>query len=505
MSEVAEDGADQDDRELGRVGEIGAEPWDLMVLGGGTAGIVGARTAARLGARVLLVERDRPGGDCLWTGCVPSKALLAAAEAAAGARRSAMFGVDVSVVDVDVARVMGHVRGAIAHIAPTDSVEALERAGVRVLHGTGRFTGPQSLEVGGTRVEFRQALLATGAAPALPPIPGLADAHPLTSDTVWELTELPGRLAVLGGGSIGCELGQAFSRLGAEVVLVEGADRLLPREDGDAAALVTDALGADAVKIRTGVSVVEVSGTSGAGGALLLGDGSRVDFDHLLVAVGRSPRTRGLGLEAAGIDTDQRGFVTVDAHLRTTNRRIWAAGDLTGHPQFTHLAGVHANTAATNAVLGLRRKVSMSAVPRVTFTHPEVAAVGLPTQPSRVGLQVRSWPDTHVDRAVAEGQTQGFTKIVTDRRGRVLGATVVGPRAGEALAELTLAVRLGLTTRQVAGTTHPYPTFGDGPWNVAIADVQDQLTRPVTARTIRGLLTVRRYAVGRGRLRRSGR
>ncbi|MEO7754855.1 MAG: FAD-dependent oxidoreductase [Terracoccus sp.] len=490
---------------MSAVEDFTGEPWDLLVLGGGTAGIVGAKTAARLGARVLLVERDRPGGDCLWTGCVPSKALLAAAEAAAAARRAAMFGVDVSDVDVDIARVLGHVRGAIAHIAPTDSVEALEHAGVHVLHGSGRFTGPQHLEVDGTAVEFRQALLATGAAPALPPIPGLADARPLTSDTVWELTELPGRLAVLGGGSIGCELGQAFSRLGAEVVIVEGADRLLPREDEDAAALVTDTLGGEGVKIRTGVSVVEVAGTSGTGGELLLGDGSRVDFDHLLVAVGRTPRTRGLGFEAAGIETDQRGFVTVDARLRTTNRRIWAAGDLTGHPQFTHLAGMHGSTAATNAVLGLRRKVSLSAVPRVTFTHPEVAAVGLPTSPSPEGLQVRSWHDTHVDRAVAEGQTQGFTKIVIDRRGRVLGATVVGPRAGETLAELTLAVRLGLTTRQLAGTTHPYPTFGDGPWNVAVADVQDQLARPGTARIIHGLLAVHRYAVGRGPFRRPGR
>lgn len=468
------------------------EPWDLVVLGGGTAGIVGAKTAARLGARVLLVERAQPGGDCLWTGCVPSKALLASAEAAASARRASTLGIDVDRVDVDFAGVMSHVRGAIAHIAPTDSAEALQRNDVHVMRGTGTFTAHRRLDVDGRQVGFRQALLATGAAPALPPIPGLADSRPLTSDTIWSLSELPGRLAVLGGGSIGCELGQAFSRLGAQVILVEGADRILPREDEDAAAVVTDALGADGVKIRAGVTVVQVVGSSGAGGALLLGDGSRVDFEHLLVAVGRSPRTRDLGLNAAGIETDPRGFVVVDAHLRTTNAHVWAAGDLTGHPQFTHLAGVHASTAATNAVLGLRRKVSLSALPRVTFTHPEVAAVGLPTQRSRDGLQVRSWPDSHVDRAVAEGQTTGFTKLVTDRRGRILGATVVGPRAGETLAELTLAVRLGLTTRQLAGTTHPYPTFGDGPWNAVIANVQDQLTRPETARVIRGLLMLRR-------------
>ncbi|GAA2502561.1 dihydrolipoyl dehydrogenase family protein [Terrabacter carboxydivorans] len=469
------------------------DPWDLVVLGGGTAGMVGAKTAARLGARVLLVERAQLGGDCLWTGCVPSKALLACAEAAAGARRGAPLGVEARQVGVDFAGVMSHVRGAIGHIAPEDSVEALQGSGVHVMLGTGTFTGPRRLDVDGRQVQFRQALLATGAAPALPPIPGLLESSPLTSDTIWALSELPGRLAVLGGGSIGCELGQAFSRLGSQVVLVEGADRILPREDEEAAAVVTDALTDDGVKVRTGVTVVQVVGSSGVGGALLLDDGSRVDFEHLLVAVGRSPRTRNLGLDASGIETDPRGFVVVDARLRTTNAHVWAAGDLTGHPQFTHLAGVHASTAATNAVLGLRRKVSLSAVPRVTFTHPEVAAVGLPTQRSRDGLQVRSWPDSHVDRAVAEGQTTGFTKLVTDRRGRILGATVVGPRAGETLAELTLAVRLGLTTRQLAGTTHPYPTFGDGPWNAVIANVQDQLTRPATAMVIRGLRTARRF------------
>lgn len=307
-------------------------PWDLLVLGGGTAGIVGAKTAARLGARVLLVERDRPGGDCLWSGCVPSKALLAAAQAAASARDAGRFGIDVPVIDVDFARVMGHVHESVTHIAPTDSVESLERAGVCMTSGTGVFIGPRSIDIDGTRVEFRQALLATGASPAMPPIPGLADAHPLTSDTIWDLEVLPRQLAVLGGGGIGCELGQAFSRLGSEVVLVEGADRLLPREDADASELVTDALTAEGVKIRTGVSVVDVSGRSGAGGALLMSDGSRVDFDQLLVAVGRTPRTSDLGLSAAGVTTDRRGFVTVDAHLRTSNKRIWAAGDLTGHP-----------------------------------------------------------------------------------------------------------------------------------------------------------------------------
>ncbi|MGI8717044.1 MAG: FAD-dependent oxidoreductase, partial [Lapillicoccus sp.] len=233
--------------------------WDLVVIGGGTAGIVGAKTAARLGASVLLVERGQLGGDCLWTGCVPSKSLLASAEAAASARYAAVLGVDVSGVDVDFTAVMKHVHGAIEQIAPTDSAEALAEAGVEVVIGTAEFTGPREVTVDGDLIRFRQALLATGASPALPPIPGLGDSQYLTSDTVWKLTSLPKRLTVLGGGSIGCELGQAFARLGSEVSIIEGADRLLPREDPDAARLVNAALLLDGVSIRTGVPVVKVT------------------------------------------------------------------------------------------------------------------------------------------------------------------------------------------------------------------------------------------------------
>ena len=472
-------------------------PWDLLVIGGGTAGIVGAKTAARFGARVLLVDRDHPGGDCLFTGCVPSKSLLAAAAAAAAARTAGRFGIDVPVVSVDFTRVMAHVHAAIEHIAPSDSAEALERAGVRVVRAHATLAGPTTAVVDGVEIPFRQALLATGAAPTLPPIPGLEQAQALTSETVWALRDLPGRLAVLGGGSIGCELSQAFARLGSEVVVIEAAPTLLVREDPDAAAAVTAALEADGVTVRTGSGVVAVSGHSGEGGSLTLEGGARVDYDVLLVAVGRSPRTAALGLESAGVAVDERGYVVVDDHLRTTNRRIWAAGDLTGHPQFTHVAGVHASTAVTNAILGLRRSVAAGVVPRVTFTHPEVAAVGAPTGSAGADQQVRSWSNDEVDRAVAEGETTGFTKLVTDRRGRIVGATVVGPRAGETLAELTLAVTRGLTTTALAGSTHPYPTYGDGPWNATVAEVQQRLRRPLAAAAIRTLAATRRRVVSR--------
>ena len=305
------------------------EPWDLLVVGGGTAGIVGAKTAARFGARVLLVERERTGGDCLWTGCVPSKALLAAAGVAASARAGHRFGIGVAGVSVDFAKVMDHVRAAIQHIAPVDSIAALERASVAVRTGTARFTGPDSAEIDETTVRFRQALVATGASPAVPPIPGLSDVEYLTSNTVWGLSELPAELVVLGGGSIGCELGQAFARLGSRVSVVEGAPRILPGEDPLAAAELARALVEDGVELHTGSGVARVEPTAPGCGVLHLEGGRQVPFSCLLVAVGRTPRTKAVGLAAAGVEVDDRGFVVVDALLRTTNPRIWAAGDLT--------------------------------------------------------------------------------------------------------------------------------------------------------------------------------
>ncbi len=490
--------------------------WDLVVLGGGTAGIVGAKVAANFGARVLLIERDRPGGDCLWTGCVPSKSLLAAAHAAVLGRTAASLGISYEPPDVDFAAVMNHVRSAIATIEPIDSPRALNEAGVEVLTGTGVLTGPRTVQVtevgtGGGRdsdnpgsptpppvvhdIEFEHLLLSTGAEPALPPIPGLADSEPLTSESVWQLSELPRRLVVLGGGSIGCELGQAFARLGSDVTIVEGESRLIPQEDDRSAAVLTAALEADGVTVRTGAPASEVR-TAGPdddrkrGGSLVLDDGSAVEFDQILVAVGRKPRTQGIGLDRAGVDVDERGMVVVDAVLRTTNERIFSAGDLTGHAQFTHLAGNHGSTAATNAVLGTRRKVA-GTVPRAIFTDPEVAAVGLSTQNVAPSHHLVVIENSEVDRAVAEGRTEGFTALVHDKGGTILGATVVGPRAGETLGELTLAVSKGLKTTDLAGSIHPYPTYGDGPWKAALADVSRRLDSGLATRAI-GILSASR-------------
>lgn len=468
------------------------DAWDLLVIGGGTAGIVAAKTAARFGASVILIERQRTGGDCLWTGCVPSKSLLSAAHAAADARRAGRLGVHVEEVRVDFAEVMQHIQSSIAKIEPVDSPASLREVGASVYRGEARFAGSDTAIVDGSAVRFRQALLATGAAPVEPPIPGLSTTNMCTNESIFSIDELPSRLLVLGGGSIGCELGQAFSRLGSSVTIIEAAQRLLIKEDVDAAEAVTAALVDDGVDIRTGVSLSKVGQDSGRGIATL-GDGSTVSFDLILVAVGRRPRTDNLGLTQAGVETDERGFVKVDTRLRTTNRRIRAAGDLTGHPQFTHTAGVHGSIAASNAVLGLRRTVGHDVVPRVTFTQPEIAAFGVGIQEARDrGWRLHTVLHDEVDRAITEANRDGFTRLIFGDKGRIVGATIVGPRAGESLAELVLAKRQGIRASALAGSMHAYPTYSDGVWKAAINEVQQQLEGRVVKSAVRALLRIRR-------------
>lgn len=461
--------------------------WDLAVIGGGTAGLLAAKTAAGLGARVVLIESARTGGDCLWTGCVPSKALQSAAASVAEARAAVRFGVDVGSIRVDFPRVMAHVRSAIETIAPVDSAEALEAVGVTVFPGRARFTGPGRLTVGGAAVRFRQALVATGSEPVLPAVPGLAEVSPLTTDTVWDLEELPERLVVIGAGSSGCELGQAFARLGSRVTLLETADRVLPAEDPDASAVIRDVLRADGVQVITSARIERVRP------GVVAHAGGGVEFDRLLVLAGRRPRTVGLGLEAIGVEVDGAGWIRVDGHLRTTAPRVWAAGDVTGTPLFTHTAGVHGTIAAVNALLGPLRSVRTDGEPRVTFTRPEVAAVGVPTAGAST-VQVRH---DELDRAVAEAEVIGFSRLAIGRRGRIIGATVVGPRAGETIGELAVAVSQRLTTGDLAGVTHPYPTFSDGAWNAAVADYRSRLGVPPARRLTGLLLRLRRRWVSR--------
>lgn len=466
-----------------------AGDWDLVVVGAGSAGLVASRTAASLGARTLLIEAGRFGGECLYTGCVPSKALIAAAHAAHSARTAARLGVEVTGVTVDFPRVMARVREAIAHIEPVDAPDALVAKGVSVLTGRARFTGPAEIEVDGHRIRFRDAVIATGSRPVTPDIPGAADIGILTNETFWDLTDQPATLLVQGGGPIGCELAQAMARLGTRVTLVHRGARILPREDAAASRIIHDALVGDGVDVRTNTTVTGLVPTGSAGaGTARLSDGTEVAFDRMLAALGRRAAVGDLGLDDAGVRLTADGDVEVDRALRTANPRIRAAGDVTPLPRFTHTAGFFGSTAATNAVLGLSRTVDPAAVPRVTFTAPEVGAVGVAPADARAqGLRVVTKEHDDVDRAVADHDTEGRTTLVIDRRGRIRGASVVGPRAGEVLGELTTAIAAGVTVRALASTIHAYPTYADAAWNAAIGAAQEGLDRGIVGRGIRFL------------------
>ena len=457
---------------------VRARPWDLAVVGGGTAGLTAAIAAARVGARVLLVERDRTGGDCLWTGCVPSKALLAAAERAHLARTSDELGVRVGEVQVDLTAVMKHVHGAIADIEPHDSPARLEREGVVVRVGRARFVGSGRLEVDGHPEPFRRAMVATGSRPLVPDLPGLQETGYLTSDTVWDLRELPERLVVVGGGSIGVELGQAFARLGSRVTIAEMAGQLLPREEPDAAEVLTRRLRAEGIDVRTSTRAtavrgdrLEVEGPSGT---------DALAFDRLLVAAGRVPTTAGLGLEHLGVEVDAHGAVVVDDRMRTTAPRVFAGGDVTLRLPFTHVAAAHGAAVAQNAVLGLRARVDHDRIPWVTFTSPEVARIGLTVAEARArwpSARVRTARHDELDRAVAAADTDGFATLVGDRRGRIVGATVVGPRAGETIGEVAAWMSRDGRIAQIVRSSHAYPTWSEDLMAASLEEVSATIRR----------------------------
>ena len=448
--------------------------YDLVVIGGGTAGLVSAHLAAMLGARVVMVEREaHPGGDCLWTGCVPSKALLAAAELAQRMRAAGDVGLTPVEPEIDFARVMDHVRGARTAIAPHDSAERLRAAGAEVVRGEAAFAGEDTVVVGARTLRFRRAIVATGSRPA-------ARAGALTSDTVWDLEELPARLLVIGGGAVGCELAQAFARLGSAVALCEAAPRLLPGEDERASALLEARLRDEGVEVRTSAS-----------------DPDQTGFDRVLVAAGRVPDTAALGLRRAGVRTGTDGAVIADARLRTSNPRVFAAGDVVASaPHFTHVAAHHARVATPNALFGARTKVETAAVPRVTYTDPEVAAVGLSAAAarSRWGERARIVDADYgeLDRAITAGVPYGFARLVGDPRGRLVGATVAAPGAGESIAELTAWLSQGASIAKVSQTIHAYPTFAEGPSRAADEYLRERFARTRARPALRVLFTVRR-------------
>jgi pyruvate/2-oxoglutarate dehydrogenase complex dihydrolipoamide dehydrogenase (E3) component len=447
------------------------ERYHMVVIGAGTAGLVSAAGAAGLGARVALIERHLMGGDCLNVGCVPSKGVLRASRAWREAREAAArFGGPAVPGDAtgDFGAAMERMRRLRAGISVHDSARRFQGLGVDVFLGEGRFVAPDVVEVAGERLRFRRAVIATGARAAQLPIPGLAEAGYRTNETIFNLTELPPRLAVIGAGPIGCEMSQAFAGFGSRVTVLELEPRILPREDADAAEVVQRALSADGVLFELQVKVVEVR-RQGAEKVVVFergGERHEVTADEILVTIGRAPNVEGLGLEAAGVRYGKRG-VEVDDHLRTSNKRIFACGDIASPLQFTHVADAQARIVIQNALFFGRAKASALTVPWCTYTAPEIAHVGLyekDAQQKGIDIETLTVPLSSVDRAILDGADEGFLRVHLEKGskdGRIVGATLVAEHAGDMLGELCLAVTHGIGLAKIASVIHPYPTQGE--------------------------------------------
>ncbi len=435
---------------------------DLCVIGAGSGGLSVAAGAVQMGARVVLVEKGRMGGDCLNFGCVPSKSLIAAARAAETIRTSRRYGVNGYRPEIDFGKIHDQVHGVIAAIAPNDSVERFEGLGVTVIRAAASFTGPREIEAGGRRIQARRFVIAAGSSPAIPPIPGLADVPYLTNESIFDLREAPEHLIVIGGGPIGAEMAQAHRRLGVRVTQISRG-RFLPKDDPELVDVVRSRFAADGVELLEDAEPTRVEAEANGVAVLAEHDGDSMRFagSHLLVAAGRSANVGGLNLGAAEVEYSARGIV-VDCRLRTSNRRIFAIGDVTGGYQFTHMAGYQAGIVIRNALFMLPAKVDDSAVPWVTYTDPELAHVGLHEAEARDrhGDRVSAlrWPFAENDRAQTERDTEGFIKVVLGRGCRILGASIVGAGAGDQLGLWSLAISQELKIGAIAGLILPYPT-----------------------------------------------
>jgi len=458
-----------------------AARYNMVVIGAGTAGLIVAAGAAGLGARVALIERELMGGDCLNFGCVPSKTLLRSARAAAEMRAVAALGVaPAHAGGADFGAVMQRMRRLRAELSVNDSASRFRGLGVDVFIGAGRFSGPDRVEVAGRTLRFARAAIATGTRAAAPPIPGLAQAGYLTNETVFSLSALPARLAVIGGGPVGCELAQAFARFGSRVTLIEVAPSLLPQEDRDAASIIRESLLRDGIEIHESAKIESIAAGSGGKRLRLVREGAQTDIeaDEILVAAGRAPVVEGLNLEAAGVEYDRGKGVKVNDRLQTTNKRIYAAGDVASPYRFTHVADATARIVIRNALFLGRERASTLTIPWCTYTDPEIAHVGLYEEQARQrGLRTFVQPMAGVDRAVIDGETSGFVKIhIAEGSDRILGATVVARHAGEMISELTLAIMGGIGLGKIAQTIHPYPTQAEAIRKVGDAYNRTKLT-----------------------------
>jgi pyruvate/2-oxoglutarate dehydrogenase complex dihydrolipoamide dehydrogenase (E3) component len=469
--------------------------FDICVIGGGSGGLVVAAGAAALGAKVALVEKRALGGDCLYFGCIPSKALLRSAKAAQLVRGAGHYGVEAPAPGIDLAAVMARVAKVVEAIAPHDSPERFRAMGVEVIFGDGSFADTRTFLVNGRAITARKFAIATGSRPAIPALEGLATVPHLTNETVFSLTEPVPSLAVLGGGPIGVELAQAFARLGTRVHLINRGSQLLPKEDADLAQVVGQTLVDEGVELHLGCTPTRVEGGPGAIRLWMKeqdGEERAVETTHLLLAAGRRPNVEGLGLEAAGVAVED-GHIAVDPRLRTTNRDIYACGDVAGGLQFTHMAEHQAGVVLRNALFHLPAKVERRVVPWCTFTDPELARVGLSENEAKaagVAHRVYTFPFRDVDRAQVDGETTGFAKILTDPKGRLLGAAIVGPHAGELIHEYALALARKMKASDLSGLIHVYPTLAQINRRVADARLKESLT-PARRKLIQRLFGLR--------------
>jgi pyruvate/2-oxoglutarate dehydrogenase complex dihydrolipoamide dehydrogenase (E3) component len=453
--------------------------YDLVIVGAGSAGLTGARVAAQLGAQVALVDRNPPGGDCLYSGCVPSKALIRAARVAWEIRRAADFGLPASEPRVDLARVMARIRQVIDRLYQEDSPAALARDGVEFIQAPASFADPHTILAGERPVHARRILLCTGARPRLPIVNGLPATPHETYQSIFNLTRLPRRLLVLGGGPVGVELAQAFQRLGSQVTLFQRAERILPAADPEASAILEDVLRRDGVDLRTGCAVEKV-GLADTGGISVLAGGERLEGDLLLIASGRQPNLEDLALERGGVAFTSNGVIVDDA-LRTSQRQVFACGDLIGSHQFTHYAAWQAAIAVRNALLPGSSAGTRAHIPWTVFSDPEVARCGLtePEARQRYGsdVAVSRWPFERVDRAQIEADRRGLLKVVHRRDGTLLGAHLVAGRAGEMIQEFVLAMDQGLRLDDLGRSIHVYPTYMIATQQLAASRMLDRLAR----------------------------
>lgn len=466
-----------------------AERYNLVVIGAGTAGLVTAAGAAGLGAKVALIERHMMGGDCLNVGCVPSKCLIRSGRVAAEMKHAARLGIAPVEPEVDFPEVMRRMRDVRASISPHDSAKRFSEMGIDVFFGEARFSGPDTIEVGGATLRFKKACIASGARAASPPIEGLSEAGFHTNETIFSLTERPGRIGIVGAGPIGCELAQTFQLLGCKVTLLEVADRIMSREDAAASEIVHRSMVADGVEMVVGATIQRVTRNGDERTIdVKVGEETRsIVVDEILIGAGRKPNVDGLNLEAAGVDYDPRAGVRVNDQMQTSNSNIYAAGDVCMAWKFTHAADFAARIVIQNALFMGRKKLSALSMPWCTYTHPEIAHVGLyDHEAAEQGIEVDTYvqPFDGVDRALTDGEPEGFVKVHTKKGSdTIVGATIVATNAGDLISEITLAMTNGIGLKGLANTIHPYPTQAD-----AIRKIGDQYNRTRLTPTVKRIM-----------------